>query len=150
MNREEALEILRLKPGASLEEAKKAYYALVKHYHPDKNPASNASVMFRIIQDAWEVILKDTKDTERAHAEVEAAYAEEIIRKEGEVENWIRGFSIGTWFIFWFFFRESIELPEDTTWFWIAIGTTGIILGEIVVKIRRWFGEETADTHQEP
>ena len=56
MTRREAFEILGLQPDASLEDARKAYRTLVVYYHPDKNTAANASVMFRIIQEAWEVI----------------------------------------------------------------------------------------------
>ena len=136
MTREEALEILGLEPHASLDEAKKAYRTLVKYYHPDRNAASNASVMFRIIQEAWEVILNDTGPK---HAEAETAYAEELIRKEEELENWIRGLSIGAWLIFWILFSRIKNLPEDSIWFWAAISTTGIIFAGIVVGMRRWY-----------
>ncbi len=80
MTRKEALEILGLDADASLEDARKVYRALVKTYHPDKNTASNASVMFRIIQDAWEVI-QNIAEEQRAAADIkqqqsaqEAAY----------------------------------------------------------------------------
>lgn len=69
MTRREALEILGLESDASLDEAKKAYRALVKTYHPDKNTASNASVMFWIIQDASEVI-QNIAEEQRAAADI--------------------------------------------------------------------------------
>ena len=49
MTRGEALEILGLDSDASLDEARAAYRTLAKTYHPDKNSASNATAMFRII-----------------------------------------------------------------------------------------------------
>ncbi|MCG9133124.1 DnaJ domain-containing protein [Candidatus Poribacteria bacterium] len=56
MTRGEALEILGLDSDASLDDARKAYLTLVKIYHPDKNHASNASVIFRMIRDAWQFV----------------------------------------------------------------------------------------------
>ena len=84
MTREEALEILGLEPNASLNEAKPAYRRLSKFYHPDRNEAPNAAVMFRIINEAWEFIEEEIaqeaaqKEVERKKAEAEAArkYAE--------------------------------------------------------------------------
>ena len=87
MTRGEALEILGLDSDASLDEAREAYRTLVKHYHPDKNAASNASVMFRIIQNAWEVI-QDHSEQELAKAETRWKQAEsETARKRTEVES---------------------------------------------------------------
>ena len=103
MTREKALEILGLDPDASLSDAREAYRALGKIYHPDKNLAPNATIMFRIISDAWEFIQNTAdqehaeaerrrKQAEKAHqrAESEAARAEEIrrrIEKEKEVKK---------------------------------------------------------------
>ncbi len=95
MTRGEALEILGLDSDASLDEAREAYRTLVKHYHPDKNAASNASVMFRIIQDAWEVIQDHSEqeftktETRQKQAEAETARKrteEETQRKHAEAE----------------------------------------------------------------
>lgn len=69
MTRREALEILGLDADASLDQARMAYRELAKVYHPDKNAASNAAVMFRIISDAWDIIQKDSV---QAHTETEA------------------------------------------------------------------------------
>ena len=96
MTRGEALEILGLDSDASLDEAREAYRTLAKTYHPDKNPASNATVMFRIISDAWEVI-QNTAEQEHSEAEIrqqqaeaEAARrrdAEEAARRRAEAEE---------------------------------------------------------------
>src|SRR3954469_14427851 len=40
MNLEESYRALGLKPGASLQEAKRSYYELVKFFHPDRHQAS--------------------------------------------------------------------------------------------------------------
>ena len=88
MTRQKALEILGLGPNASLDEAKAAYRMLAKAYHPDKNPASNAAVMFRYISDAWKYVQNDTeikrkRDAEEARRHAEARqkrYAEEVQR----------------------------------------------------------------------
>ena len=96
MPRREALEILGLDSDASLDEAREAYRTLAKTYHPDKNSASNATVMFRIISDAWEVI-QNTAAQEHAEAEIrrkqeeaEAAHRrseEAAARKRTEAER---------------------------------------------------------------
>ena len=86
MTRIEALEILGLNPDASLSETREAYRTLAKTYHPDKNAASNASVMFRIITDAWEFIQKDIAQ-EHAETEVKRRQTEEeAARKQAEKE----------------------------------------------------------------
>lgn len=85
MTRGEALEILGLDSDASLDEAREAYRTLVKHYHPDKNAASNASVMFRIIQEAWEVT-QNAAEQEHSEAEIrqQQAEAEAARRRDAE------------------------------------------------------------------
>src|SRR4051794_10626413 len=40
MNLEESYRALGLKPGASLQEARRSYYELVKFFHPDRHQAS--------------------------------------------------------------------------------------------------------------
>ena len=62
MTLEYAYEILGLNSDASQDEVKKAYRELVKVYHPDKNTAANATVMFRLIQDAWNCLQPTFKE----------------------------------------------------------------------------------------
>lgn len=50
-------EILGLKPGASQDEIKAAYRKLSKKYHPDVNDAANASVVFRLINEAYNALV---------------------------------------------------------------------------------------------
>jgi curved DNA-binding protein CbpA len=52
--------ILELKPTASEQEIKKAYYSLSKKYHPDKCKDVNASQKFQEINSAYQ-ILSDEK-----------------------------------------------------------------------------------------
>ena len=50
-------EILGLKKGATQEEIKAAYRKLSKKYHPDVNDAANASVVFRLINEAYNALV---------------------------------------------------------------------------------------------
>ena len=79
-------EILGVKEDASLEEVKKAYYELVKRYHPDKNPGDkSAERIFRLIKTAYEEIVKEKKEGRR-HEE-----RAETIREERETSRRPRG-----------------------------------------------------------
>ncbi|KII63666.1 Chaperone protein DnaJ 2 [Thelohanellus kitauei] len=50
--------VLGLKPSATQDEIKKAYFKKVKEYHPDVNKAPNATEKFREVQEAYEVLGK--------------------------------------------------------------------------------------------
>ena len=56
MTTRDAAKILNLKTGSTAHDAKEAYYAMSKKYHPDVNPAGLQ--MMKMINEAWEV-LKD-------------------------------------------------------------------------------------------
>lgn len=56
-NEDDYYEILGLKKGASQDEIKAAYRKLSKKYHPDVNDAANASVIFRLINDAYNALI---------------------------------------------------------------------------------------------
>lgn len=137
MTRAEALEILGLDSDASLADAREAYRALAKIYHPDKSSASNATAMFRIISDAWEVIRntdeqehteteirsrypeteeerKHSEEEQRRRAETKAAQAEENLRrKEKKIEKNIKRFSYLGWFIFTSLHIVKISISQN-------------------------------------
>ena len=83
MTRKDALEILGLEADASLDEAKRAYRELSRRYHPDRNPAPNATAMFRYIHDAWEYIQNDAKTRQQAEGTQKQAEA----KRRAEAEN---------------------------------------------------------------
>ncbi len=57
MNLQEAYSILGLQPGASPEEAKKAYRKLAHQHHPDKNPGNQeAEEKFKTVTAAYELV----------------------------------------------------------------------------------------------
>ncbi len=148
MTREEAFEILGLNSDASLDDARTAYHALAKHYHPDKNTAPNAAVMFRMIHDAWEVIQNHIErehaedEAGRKHSETSADTEEPIKRKRKKVERRIRWSFMIAWVIFWVVFPRII-LSEfeihDWPGFLVSISLVGITLNEIIIGTRRWF-----------
>jgi curved DNA-binding protein CbpA len=51
--------ILEIKPNASEVEIKKAYFKLIKIYHPDKNNSPEASEKFQKIHSAYEILIND-------------------------------------------------------------------------------------------
>ena len=83
MTRKDALETLGLEADASLDEAKRAYRELSRRYHPDRNPAPNATAMFRYIHDAWEYIQNDAKTRQQAEGTQKQAEA----KRRAEAEN---------------------------------------------------------------
>lgn len=52
-------EILELKPNASEQDIKKAYYNLSKKFHPDKCKDSNATTKFQEINTAYQILMDD-------------------------------------------------------------------------------------------
>jgi len=57
-------EKLGISPAAAPDVIKLAYRRQAAQYHPDKNPAAEAAVRFREVQDAYEVL----SDAERRQA----------------------------------------------------------------------------------
>ena len=49
-------EVLGVSRGASLEEIKKAYRRLALQYHPDRNPAADATEKFKEASEAFDVL----------------------------------------------------------------------------------------------
>ena len=53
----DALEVLRLKPGATRKEIRKAYLGLARRWHPDRNRRRGAVEKFLEIRGAYEQLL---------------------------------------------------------------------------------------------
>lgn len=53
---QDSYEILGISPTATADAIKAAYRKRAAQYHPDKNPSADASVRFREIQEAYEVL----------------------------------------------------------------------------------------------
>lgn len=65
MAKKDYYEILGVKKNAKAEELKKAYRALAKKYHPDKNPGDKAAEeRFKEIQEAYDVLKNSQKRVE--------------------------------------------------------------------------------------
>lgn len=61
MSKRDYYETLGVSKSASKDELKKAYRALVKKYHPDRNKESDAEAKFKEVQEAYEVLSDDQK-----------------------------------------------------------------------------------------
>jgi hypothetical protein len=57
-----AYELLELKPGASMEQVKKAYRRMALRFHPDLNSAPDAHERFMHVQKAYEIIVTADKN----------------------------------------------------------------------------------------
>ena len=84
MTYKEALNILELDSNASPADAQKAYRKLAKHFHPDKNSAPDAAIMFRRINEAYQHICDeyDRQQVEEAQQEEARQQAEERRQEE--------------------------------------------------------------------
>lgn len=54
-------DVLGIKQNSSENDIKKAYHALAVKYHPDKNTDSSAEEMFKIINEAYNVLINKDK-----------------------------------------------------------------------------------------
>ena len=86
----DALRVLGLSAGASLDEAKVAYRRLALRWHPDKCGAPDAAERFLEIQDAFAAVTQSTG----LDAEAEALLRDPLADLLGA--NWARGFADGT------------------------------------------------------
>ena len=86
----DALRVLGLTAGASLDEAKVAYRRLALRWHPDKCSAPDAAERFLEIQDAFAAVTQSTG----LDAEAEALLRDPLADLLGA--NWARGFADGT------------------------------------------------------
>ena len=128
MTLDRAYEILGLNSDASRDDAKKAYRELVKVYHPDRNTAANAAVMFRLIQDAWNCI-QDAPEKEITYHRNDA----EFYNNQG-----IAKFELGEYVAAISDFDMALRLDSDDVETCIAYKYRGIAkskLGEYVAAI---------------
>lgn len=53
---------LRIQPGASEREVKKAYRKLALQYHPDVSKGTNSAVQFHRIKEAYDTVMSSLRD----------------------------------------------------------------------------------------
>ena len=98
MNNKDLYEILGLDSDSTKEEIKIAYRKLVRIYHPDVNKTKEAENYFKLLNNAAETLLDDTKrlqyDTlagvlrnKKDYVEKEASSKEETLRNAEENFN---------------------------------------------------------------
>ncbi len=96
MTRSEALYILGLKPGASVEEAREAWRNLVKLTHPDKDRSHDAAERFQKVQTAYQTIIateavaREEKREREVRKEQAAQHAREEYARRQRVEQHAR------------------------------------------------------------
>lgn len=61
MNKRDYYEVLGISKNADKKEIKKAYRALAKEYHPDRNKAADAEEKFKEVQEAYEILSDEDK-----------------------------------------------------------------------------------------
>ncbi|XVF74865.1 hypothetical protein PTKIN_Ptkin13bG0145000 [Pterospermum kingtungense] len=70
---------LRIQPGASESEVKKAFRRLALQYHPDVCRGSNCGVQFQTINEAYDIVMSNL----RGESPILEAYDEEVVMEEG-------------------------------------------------------------------
>jgi curved DNA-binding protein CbpA len=58
-------EVLRVQPGASPAELRRAYRAAARALHPDTNPSPDAAAQFAAIHQAWRALTDPGSQTDR-------------------------------------------------------------------------------------
>ena len=58
-------EVLRVRPGASSTELRRAYRAAARSFHPDTNPSPDAAAQFAIVHQAWRSLTDPGSQTDR-------------------------------------------------------------------------------------
>jgi DnaJ-class molecular chaperone len=58
-------EILRVRPGASPAELRRAYRAAARNLHPDTNPSPDAAAQFAALHQAWRALTDPGSQTDR-------------------------------------------------------------------------------------
>jgi molecular chaperone DnaJ len=85
-------DILGIPSNATPDEIRKAYYTLVKQYHPDKNPSDEATERVRLINAAYEIVSDPIRRAQyQRPADVSIAYEEDPIeayKREFKRKRW--------------------------------------------------------------
>ncbi|PKU62046.1 chaperone protein dnaJ 8, chloroplastic [Dendrobium catenatum] len=68
----EEYRMLRIQPGASEKEVKKAFRRLALQYHPDVCKGSNCGVQFHRINKAYDVVISSLRASEEEEQELES------------------------------------------------------------------------------
>ncbi|KAL3511990.1 hypothetical protein ACH5RR_024707 [Cinchona calisaya] len=80
---------LRIHPGASESEVKKAFRQLALQYHPDVCKGSNCGVQFHQINEAYDIVMSNLREEESAPQEME--------RYGGGIDDSFRGMNDPDW-----------------------------------------------------
>lgn len=99
MTRDEACRILGISKTATPQEIKSAYRKRALATHPDKNPHDGARELFRLIQDAYDTLIKVVNAereavnarARRARREAEAKAKREATERSRQKEEFLRG-----------------------------------------------------------
>ncbi|KAH0449295.1 hypothetical protein IEQ34_023095 [Dendrobium chrysotoxum] len=68
----EEYRMLRIQPGASEKEVKKAFRRLALQYHPDVCKGSNCGVQFHRINEAYDIVISSLRASEEEEQELES------------------------------------------------------------------------------
>ena len=99
--RTDPYQILKVHPGAKLEEIKKAYRKLVKIHHPDTG--GDSAIMLEV-NSAWEIIKKKHKDINLNKVNNSKDYNQNKYKKE--TDDYSKSEAIKKWF-------QNVYLPID-------------------------------------
>lgn len=86
---EEDYQILGVPPGADTQEIKRAYRRKAKTVHPDVNQAENADAQFTQVNEAYERLVNEEKET-RAQILPEFEFLYDLLRPETPQERALR------------------------------------------------------------
>ncbi|OAY70003.1 Chaperone protein dnaJ 8, chloroplastic, partial [Ananas comosus] len=86
---------LRIRPGATESEVKKAFRKLALQYHPDVCKGSNCGVQFHRINEAYETVMDSLRQAEEE--EQVRSRSEEWHEEDGYADESLRGMCDPTW-----------------------------------------------------
>jgi len=75
VNVRQALGVLGLRPGSTLQDIRSAHKKAVKELHPDRNPNKNTRELFLQAQNSYEFLISDIEQRKRRTGRVNADFA---------------------------------------------------------------------------